>query len=95
MTSKLSFFSGSKKKQAKKYAAFEDPASSGPAPTRKTSQDVLGDLCTCGRGRARKSHDDNKMPRYHVVAVGEKGVIGKNELLLKVTVDLLRRLPYC
>ena len=84
MTSKLSFFSGSKKKQAKKYAAFEEPAAAA-TPTKKTShQDVLGDLCTCGRGKARKANDDNKMPKYHVVAVGEKGAIGKNELLLKV-----------
>ena len=84
MTSKLSFFSGSKKKQAQKYAAFDESSAVSP-PTRKTSsQDVLGDLCTCGRGRGRKANDDNKMPKYHVVAVGEKGAIGKNELLLKV-----------
>ena len=80
MTSKLSFFCGSKK-AAKKYAQFSGNEPTSPS---KKGQDVLGDLCTCGRGKGRKDKADNKMPNYHVVAIGERGVIGKNELLLQV-----------
>ena len=86
MTSKLSFFVGSKKKRAKKYSQFEGNES--PCSVKRGGggggHDVLGDLCTCGRGRSRKQKNDNKMPRYHVVAIGETEVIGKNELLLQV-----------